>query len=210
VSEGERRAAAPSAPSRQATPTGPTCDPDQAWKALTLVNDWVKHAETKSAATLAATGVSGGVLYNLVQQQRDPSLAVTIVGGICGAAIFLAGLFALLALTPRTNPLGGLRKQPPTSTASDDEGQEDPVNLLFFGDITRRYGDDSPTYAEVLGALTSNPEELTRHIARQVHANAGVAHSKYEWAGRAIWALAVALISLAGVAVLVGQRYEGG
>jgi len=31
-------------------------DPDQAWKALNLVNDWIKHAETKLIAILAASG----------------------------------------------------------------------------------------------------------------------------------------------------------
>ena len=55
--------------------------PDQAWKALGLVNEWVRHAETKVAATLAATGVTAGALLNGVrlfgQGSRTHTLAMT-------------------------------------------------------------------------------------------------------------------------------------
>lgn len=205
-----------------------SCEPDQAWKALTLVNDWVKHAETKSATTLAASGVTGGVLYNLVKDQSNPGWWLTIFGGACGVGVLLAGAFALLALTPRTGRISrlvrwvkGKSKAAETAEASGDPGEEadngpsvsqevevdaDPSNLLFFGDIARDYADDTPTYIEVLAALTSDKERLTAHIARQVHANAGVAHRKFRWAERAIRALAVALAALAGVALVVGER----
>ncbi len=56
-----RRRPAPAEP--DATPTPP--DVDQAWKALSLVNDWVKHADAKRGVVLTAAGVSGGVLFNL-------------------------------------------------------------------------------------------------------------------------------------------------
>jgi hypothetical protein len=188
-----------------------TFDPDQAWKALSLVNDWVKHAEAKSATTLAATGVTGGVLYNLVKGQNEPGFWLTVLAGLSGVAVFLAGVCALLALIPRT---GRARRfwtrirgvgRPDPATAPD----EDPANLLFFKDVTQGYGSDSPTYTAVFGALTSDKKKLTEHIARQIHANSGVAHRKFKWAERAIRWLAVALVALAWVAVIVGKRYGG-
>lgn len=206
-----------------------SCDPDQAWKALSLVNDWVKHAETKSATILAASGISGGVLYNLVKGETSPGWWLTIVGGVCGLAIFLAGGCALLALTPRTGRVNRVlgwakaRRKPspqPVGDAADNTAQEDlnddappvdadPSNLLFFAHIARDYADDSPTYTQVLSALTSDKRGLTEHIARQIHANAGVAHRKFRWAERAIRWLALALATLAWVAVLVGERGGG-
>ncbi len=52
-------------------------DPDQAWRALSLVNDWVKHAEVKLGVVLTATGVSGGILFNLAKDRRMRALPLT-------------------------------------------------------------------------------------------------------------------------------------
>jgi hypothetical protein len=213
------------------TPEGASiCEPDQAWKALSLVNDWIKHAETKSATILAGSGVTGGVLYNLVKDQAKPGWWLTILGGLCGVAVILAGASSLLALIPRTgrvSRIGAWLKAKfagPTGAphadvaggvdAADSGGQDEvpsevdanPSNLLFFAHIARDYADDSPTYTQVLSALTSDKKALTEHIARQVHANSGVAHRKFRWAERAIRWLAVALLSLAAVAFIVGER----
>jgi hypothetical protein len=207
-------------------------EPDQAWKALSLVNDWVKHAETKSATILAATGVVGGVLYNLVKGRTDPGWWLTIVGGLCGIAVVFAGVCSLLALTPRTGRIsrlstklrakGHLSTRPRLDALDEGPPSEDcgigenvpevdanPSNLLFFAHIARDYADDSPTYTQVLTALTSDKKRLTEHIARQIHANAGVAHRKFRWAERAIRWLALALATLAGVAIIVGERAGG-
>ena len=54
-----------------AEPATSSVDAAEAWKAASLVNDWVRHAETKSAGVLAASGVVGGVLYNLVKGLTD-------------------------------------------------------------------------------------------------------------------------------------------
>lgn len=51
--------------------------------------------------------------------------------------------------------------------------------------------------------LTANPDDLIKHIAQQVHANAGVAQRKYRWAEWAIRAVLVDLVTLSAVAGLV-------
>jgi hypothetical protein len=184
-------------------PATPVPNPDQAWKALTLVNDWIRHAETKTVATLAAAGVTGGVLYNLVQHQTYPSVGLSVIAVICGVAIVTSAGSAIIALAPQLRP--------PKTTASppsNDGGTpppDDPANLLFFAHIARDYKGDAPTYAQVLSTLTSNHAMLTEQIGRQVHANAHVAQRKYWWANCAIIALGVGLVFLAVTAILVAR-----
>jgi hypothetical protein len=183
-------------------------DPDQAWRALSLVNDWIRHAEAKATATLAAAGVTGGVLFNLVQPQTRPSLALNIVATINAFMIIASGGSAVIALVPRLKVRKSKSRNANTSAASRSHGSgilvaEDPVNLLFFRDIARHYRGDAPTYTQVLRTLTSDPVRLTEHIGQQVHANSDVAHRKYELANRAVIFLAFDLIALgitAGIA----------
>ncbi len=171
-------------------PTAGTVFPDgteEAWKALGLVNDWLRHAETKAGATLAALGVTGGVLYNLVKSQRDVSAFLAVVSTICGAAVIVGGVFALLALRPRLR------------------SQEEATSKLYFDHIARRHtGTDPAPYQQELAALVASPSSLIAEIAQQVWSNARVAKAKYKWSAWALVALAVALISIALVAAVLG------
>lgn len=164
-------------------------DPDQAWKALALVNDWVKHAETKLGVTLAATGVSGGVLFNLVKDRTATGGIFNVVAVVCAAAVFVAGICAMVGLYPRV----GLRRKT----------VDDAVNPLFFHDVARAYKGNAPSYSAVLHTLTTNPNDLVRHLGQQIHANATVAQRKYRWANRAIRALLVDLLMLGALAVVI-------
>ena len=62
-----RRKRQPDAPA----PSAADHDPDVAWRALSLVVDWIKHSEAKAGATLAATGVTAGVLYNITKDLKS-------------------------------------------------------------------------------------------------------------------------------------------
>jgi hypothetical protein len=181
--------AEPAAASEPAQP-----EPDQAWNALTLVNDWIRHAETKAGVVLAAAGVLGGVLYNLVKSQHHPSCWVSVIAVACGAFIFAAGLCAAAALVPRRRVAGG---------------PEDFSNSLFYTHIANKYRNDEPSYVEVLSALTSNRRELTRHIANQVHANSIVAHRKFTWTAWGIRATVGGLLALAILAAVIGGHTSG-
>ena len=184
------RAAAAEGPEPDHVTRSQQADPDQAWKALTLVNDWVKHAEAKTGASLAVAGVTGGVLYNLVKDQHDPGTALWLAAFACGLAVVAAATCAALALVPRLQLT---------------RAQEDPDSPLFFSHIARKYEKTGPAYAEALRDLTVQPEELTREIGKQVHANAVVAHRKFFWVNCAVRALVVALPALGVVAAIVGS-----
>ena len=161
-----------------------TAEPDHAWKALGLVNDWIKHAETKAGATLAATGVIGGVLYNLVKDVHSPGWYFNTLASLCGISVFVTGILAALALWPRLR------------------SREDPTSALYFNHIARAHSSPA-TYQETLRLLTSNSDELIKEIAGQVWANAGVAHRKYHWSSRALAALIVSLVLLGAVTVVI-------
>ncbi|MFE4590417.1 Pycsar system effector family protein [Streptomyces laurentii] len=171
------------------TDTSPTVEPekapnaDHAWKALSLVIDWIKHAEAKAGATLAATGVAGGVLYNLVKDVQTPSTWLIVSSLLCALGVTGAGLCAGMVLWPR------LRMK------------EEPTSLLYFHHIARGHpvGD---TYASSLAALTQDVDALIKEIASQGWANSRVAHDKYMWGGRAIRLLLFALIALSTTAAL--------
>lgn len=183
-------------------------DPEQAWKALSLVNDWIRHAEAKATAMLAATGVTGGILYSLVHAQTHPSLALDVVATVNGLMIISAGGSAVIALVPRLTVPKVKKVVAATSLvpqAATVAASEDPVNLLYFRDIARRYRGDAPTYTQVLTTLTTDPTKLTEHIGRQVHANSDVAHRKYGWANRAAVGLAADLVMLGATAILVAH-----
>lgn len=177
-------------------------NPDQAWKALSLVNDWIKHAESKTGIALAATGASGVLLYNLVKDQSAPGPVLSVVAVLAGIAMLVAGLAGTIAVLPRLTVDPG--KLPAFNKAV--RAEQDLSSLLFFSHIARQYKGDAPTYVEVFRTLTSDDDQLTRQIAQQVHANATVAHRKHLWTNIAVLALSLDYTFLAIVAVIVGRH----
>lgn len=168
----------------------PKADPDQAWRVLGLVNDWLKHAEGKAAGALTAAGVVGGVLFTLVGDKKDLGWIPALAAVICAGAVLVAGICAGVSLWPRLKA-----NEPPTSP-------------IYFDHIAREHADVA-TYRDTLHLLSSNTSEITRELAVQVWANAHLAHKKYRWAGLAIVALIVSLGALAVVAIALGVAPRG-
>ncbi|MGP6175358.1 Pycsar system effector family protein [Corynebacterium sp. A21] len=162
---------------------------EQAWKTLALVTDWLRHAEAKLGIILGFTGVSAGVLFNLVKEQANGSCVLNSAAAICCVAVVVAGTFAMLGLLPVIH-LGRKHRE-----------EETVINPLYFHDIAHNYVKAS-SYIGVLGPLTTAPDDLVRHIGQQVHANASVASRKYRFASWAMWALLVDLLALGSVAAI--------
>lgn len=163
--------------------SGPQPSPDQTWAVLSLVIEWIKHAETKAGATLAATGVTGGVLYNLLNEQPYTSVWVDTCAFLCVVLIFVSGICAGLALWPRLR------------------STEAPTSALYFDHIARAYRDESTSYVHDFRRMTQDSDRLLTEIGEQVWANAHVAHRKYKWAGRALVSLILALAMLAATTI---------
>ena len=165
----------------------PTNAADQAWKVLGLVTDWVKHAESKAAGTVAAAGIVGGVLYGLINSQHRMSGAVGVAALICGlfaaASVFLAGV----SLLPRLRSGG------------------QPTSVLYFTHIASEHGRavGSSGYAAALRVLLSDQERLVTEIAAQIWANAHVARRKYRWTNLGILLILLALVALMITVLLI-------
>ncbi|MGX5694480.1 Pycsar system effector family protein [Dermacoccus abyssi] len=165
-------------------------DPDTAWKSLALVVDWIKHAETKAAATLAGVGVGAGVLFNVTKDVKTwPGLMATAVG-TCVALLVLAGTCAGMALRPR------LRHELPGRS------------LLFYRDVSHAHPKESKggAYIAAIQELSADPQSIVAEVAAQAWANAHVATRKYVWAGLAINALLFALGALALVVLILAVQ----
>lgn len=185
-------------------------DPDQAWKALSITNEWVRHADTKVGVTLAFVGATGTILYNLVKNLQDWGWLLGGVAITCAIALFAAAAAGFMALFPRTTPHIPKRNSTETKEAGAPKDENSPVdeeavNLLFYGDIVHKYGDTRPTFVDVFRTLTNDKDRLTGHIAHQIHVNAHIATTKFRWTNRAIKAEVFAVGALAFVAFLVGK-----
>jgi hypothetical protein len=168
-------------------PTPRVGDPEQAWKALALVTDWVRHAESKAAATLAAAGVVGGVLYSLVKDQHHASSALLAAAVICGFFVLAAALFAGFSLVPRV------------------WSAKDPANALYFHHIAQLHvrSAGSTSYSVVFRSLIANNERLINEIADQIWANAHIARAKFRWGNLGLTSLLLAVITLAATVLIV-------
>lgn len=165
-------------------------DPDPAWKALGLVNDWLKHAETKGAGALASSGVIGGVLFNVIKDKPHVNVWAGIAATVTVVFVISGALFAAASLWPR------LRQR------------DEPTSPLYFNHIARAHADAS-TYHDTLRLLTADKDQIIRELAVQVWANAHVAHKKYKWAALAISSVVGALMCLGITVFLLEAQTRG-
>lgn len=149
-------------------------DPDQAWKVLSVTNDWIRHADAKTGVTLAFVGATTGLTYSLVQGLASWSLLLVICAVVLVVALFGAAAYCWLALFPR---VGSRRRA---------AGPTRPQSLIYFGSIASAYAEDAAIYRTALADLTANATALTEQVADQVGINANIARAKFEYSQRAI------------------------
>ncbi|MGD8150433.1 Pycsar system effector family protein [Ornithinimicrobium sp. Y1694] len=174
-----------------AAPTAPgaAVTAEQAWKLLSMVNEWIRFADAKAGATLAFSGVMGTLLYNLVKDlhQRTTWLDVTVV--LTCTLLFLAVLLAGWTIAPR---MKGKDVVPDT------------INNLYFASIAANYKGNRLAYREELGRLSTDSQALVEELADQIHVNATIATAKNQRVAWAVRAGLVAGLLLALVTIQVG------
>lgn len=177
-------------------------NPDHAWKALALVNEWIRHADTKAAVTLAFTGVLGTMTFNLVKDFEQRTWFFDALVIVACVLLVAAGALCGWTLTPRFK-----EKKKKKSKNADQVGEieVDVVNRLFYGSIAKGFKDKRRQYSDVMRALTADPVELTRDLSDQIHTNAGIATTKNRWVKWAIRAALLAGAAVAGVAIVIGS-----
>lgn len=144
---------------------------EDAWRLLNSTNEWVRFADAKAAGSLAGAGVLGGALAQAGLSDKFASAPGTAVGlGIAaGVAATIAAALALFALIP-TLRVG------------------EPVSLIYFEHVARKYKADSAGHASAVKELLTNQDRYFEEVAAQVWANSVVARGKFLASG---WALVV-------------------
>lgn len=156
---------------------------EDAWKLLDIVVGWVKHAEAKAIATLVAAGVIGGLMYNLVRSEPQPSFPLDACIALCGILVLAAAGCSACALWPRLRFNGTSR------------------SLLYFAHIVRDHEKGEGAYVEAFRTLANDQEKMLGQLASQIWANSRVAVRKYWWSNLALVAL---LLSVGAIASTTG------
>jgi len=163
---------------------------DDSWKSLGQVNEWIRFADAKATAVLAASGVLGGLLVrsipNVVEFKIHPARATLL-----SIAILCVGASALITL----------RTFAPRLRTGEAR------SLIYFDHVARRYANDRPAFVDSYSSLTSSQERLTRELAEQIWANSHVARRKFRRVSFAVRFLGLAMAS-SGVAVLVQRLWD--
>lgn len=156
---------------------------DAAWRTLSLVKDWVRHAEAKASFIFVADGAVGTLLYNLATGRAEYGKVLQACIALCGVTVFASGLMAAASLWPRLHRRGT------------------PTNALYFDHIARGEPDAS-TYVQRLQSILADDDRLLMQIAAQVWANSRVARRKFALTGLALVGLIVATAALALTALV--------
>jgi len=166
-----------------------TPNPDHAWKALSLVNEWIRHSDAKAGVTLAFTGVLSTLLFNLAHDSPLRGVVFDAVVVLACCLILLTAIFCGMTLTPRMK---------------DRDAVPEAINRLFYQSITKNFSGDRLGFTEVLNTLSSDPSQIMIDLAHQIHANARIATVKGRHAKWAIWSALSAGLTVGVVALLTG------
>lgn len=185
-----RRRAAEGHPHYATTPASTTKpNPDHAWKILALMNEWIRHSDAKAGVTLAFTGVMATTTFNLAKDFTPRNALFDSLVVIACFLLLMTGALCGWTLTPRVK---------------DQDADRDAINRLFFVSIDRNFRGKRQEYSEVLHTLTSDPVELTKDLADQIHVNARIATVKATAAKLAIWCALAAGTVIAVLSLVVG------
>ncbi|MDQ1589594.1 MAG: hypothetical protein QOG71_221 [Pyrinomonadaceae bacterium] len=143
------------------------------------VNEWLKFAETKNAAIIAADAAAlFGALTLILSKDNGLALWLYIYLHSFIFFVVLSALAALLSVIPKTKIL--------QSKPKDDRHETD--NLLFYGHIAKYTPDE---YLTELRTRYEEPESKNPRLefdyAQQITINSQITLSKYNYFSYAIW-----------------------
>ena len=167
----------------------PAVKPEDCWKVLQQINEWIRFADAKAVAILAASGLLGGLVVKSIpaHQELFRHPVRTLLLAFAMICVGSSSLIAIRTVAPRLRA-GETR------------------SLVYFEHIARRYANDRNAFVDNFLGLGSD-DVLARQAAEQVWANSIVARRKFRRVAYAMWLLAFAMIG-SGLAVAVGRLWD--
>jgi hypothetical protein len=151
------------------------------------INDWLRYAETKSAALLAANGLAIFGIVRVIQNQDSINIFSVSYLSVVVFQLILSTSLILISFSPSLQ-IPWLFKGSNIDEKSD--------NLLFFSDAAKY---TPRRYLEVLALASGNKDmnnsDLELMIAKQIIANSVIAMRKFTIFNLAIWLTISALIT---------------
>ncbi len=162
---------------------------------LSLVNDWLKFAESKNAALLAADTALGLGLYKILRSDMPGSQSAILYVGFVISLLFVGAFICLVSFIPRTTI--------PWLATTHRPKEDD--NLLFYGDIAKY---DPKRYIASLykqsGNDVSEIKAYEEDLAEQIIINSRIALQKYGLFKTALWINVIAGVTPIGAFILWG------
>lgn len=158
---------------------------ENAWRLLNATNEWVRFADAKAGGALAGAGVLAAALGSAGLSDSFSSApdGAVVLGGLAGLAALVSAALALQALAPRLK-VG------------------EPVSLIYFDHVARRYKDDTAGHSEAVRELLEDEERYFKEIAAQVWANSIVARRKLRASNWSLSILAVGVLLTAVASII--------
>ena len=160
------------------------------WKIYGAINEWIRFADAKAGAVLAANGVLVGATITALQgssgflHAHRFTCAFVVLGLLC---VVISTFFCLRCIQPSLS----LKADPGNS-------------LVYFGHIAGKYKVNSRVYTDALHNKLHSPVDAMHEIGDQVWAVSQVANSKNLKIMRGVLFLGCGLVSgLLGCAAAV-------
>lgn len=162
---------------------------------LSLVNEWLKFAESKNAALLAADTAMALGLLKVLQSYTLPSQIVKLYLSFSIVFLALAAIVCLISFISQVTIPWLATKCRPSETD----------NLLFYGDIAK-YNPEKymeKLYKQAMKDL-DEIDAYEEDIAEQVIINSRIALRKYKLFNVALWLNVIVGLTPVGALILLG------
>lgn len=164
---------------------------------LNLVSDWLRFAETKNAAVLAAAGIFLSALLS-IRAEEHPVLTMYF-----WMSLFFLAISAFLAICSFVPQL----KAPDFIARSVDENPDAKVPI-YFADIA------SMTIDELHAALSKSGDSieetgLEKHYIQQIHTNSLIATRKFAFFNASVWCFVLAVFTPVSIVALLIMKKNG-
>jgi hypothetical protein len=135
---------------------------------------------------MAAAGIIGGALYNVVTDQAHRGAAMDTTAGLCVVLTIATAIFAGLCLMPRL------------------QFKNDPTSLVYFLDIARSHqgSEGRSNYRRALKNMAADDNLLIEDLSIQIWINARIALQKYRMNILALISLFLSIPALVATATL--------